>query len=54
MQSTFGDKLGNIKENSSDDGETKVVVNAKLYLDIKKDTAKLVSQIEDIKLNLKS
>ena len=30
------------------DGETKVVVNAKLFLDINKDTAKLASQIEDI------
>ena len=36
-----------------DDGETKVVVNAKLILGINKDTAKLASQIEDIKLNLK-
>ena len=34
------------------DGETKVVVNAKLFLDINKDTAKLASQIE-IKINLK-
>ena len=53
MQSTFGDKLENIKEINFDDGETKVVVKKKLFLDINKDTAKLDSQIEDIKINLK-
>ena len=35
------------------DDETKVVVNAKLFLDINKDTAKLASEIEDIKRKLK-
>ena len=54
MQSTFGDKLENIKEINIDDGETKVVVNVKLFFDINKDTAKLASQIEDIKINLKN
>ena len=29
------------------DGETKVVVNAKLFLDMNKDTATLASQIDD-------
>ena len=53
MQSTFGDKLENIQEINFDDGETKVVVNVKLFLDISKDTAKLATQIEDIKINLK-
>ena len=42
MQSTFG----NLQEINFDDGETKVVVNAKLFLDINKN-------IEDIKINLK-
>ena len=51
-QSASG-KLENIQEINFDDGETKVVVNAKLFLDINKDTAKLASQIEDIKMNLK-
>ena len=37
------------KEINFDDGATKVVVNAKLFLDMNKDTAKLASQIEDIK-----
>ena len=47
-QSASG-KLKNVQEINFDDGETKVVVNAKLFLDINKDTAKLASQIEDIK-----
>ena len=51
-QSASG-KLENIQEINFDDGETKVVVNAKLFLDINKDTAKLASQIKDIKRNLK-
>ena len=42
MQSTFG----NLQEIIFDNGETQIVVNAKLFLDIKK-------SIEDIKLNLK-
>ena len=55
MQSTISgisDKLGNIENLQSvqeinfDDGETKVVVNAKLSLDINKN-------IEDLKINLK-
>ena len=53
MQSTFGDKLENIKETNFDDGETKVVDNAKLFLDINKSTAKQASQRKDIKTNLK-
>ena len=52
MQSTFDDKLENIKETNFNDGETKVVVNAKIFLDINKDAAKLASQMEDIKRNL--
>ena len=52
LGSTFGDKLENIKETNFNDGETKVVVNAKIFLDINKDAAKLVSQIEDIKIHL--
>ena len=50
---TFSDKLENIKEINFDDDETKVVFNAKLFLDINKDTAKLASQIEDIKIKSK-
>ena len=42
MQSTFG----NLQEIIFDNGETQIVVNAKLFLDINK-------SIEDIKLNLK-
>ena len=42
-------KFKKIQEINFDDGETKVVVKAKLCLDINKDTAKLASQIEDIK-----
>ena len=42
MQSTFG----NLQEIIFDNGETQIVVNAKLFLDIKK-------SIEDIKINLK-
>ena len=42
-----------VQEINFDDGETKVVVNAKLFLDINKSTAKLASQIEDLKINLK-
>ena len=49
MQSTFGKKFENIQEIIFDEGETKVVVNAKLFLDINKDTAKMASQKEDIK-----
>ena len=49
MQSTFGNKFENIQEIIFDEGETKVVVNAKLFLDINKDTAKMASQKEDIK-----
>ena len=37
--------LQNVQEIDFDDGETKVVVNAKLFLDIKKN-------IEDLKINL--
>ena len=39
MQSTINgmtDNLQSVQENNFDDGETKVVVNAKLFLDIKK------------------
>ena len=46
-------KLENIKEINFDDGETKVVINAKLFLDINKVTAMLASQREDIKINFK-
>ena len=55
MQSTINgmtDNLQNtegvlrVQENNFDDGETKVVVNAKLFLDINKN-------IEDLKINLK-
>ena len=49
MQSTFGmrsGKLEHIQQINFDDGETKVVVNAKLFLDIKKNK-------EDLKINLK-
>ena len=49
MQSTINgmtDNLQNVQEINFDDGETKVVVNAKLFLDINK-------SIEDIKINLK-
>ena len=62
MQSTINgmtDNLQNteralrVQEINFDDGETKVVVNAKLFLDINKDTAKLATQIEDLKINLK-
>ena len=62
MQSTINcmtDNLQNtegtlrVHEINFDDGETKVVVNAKLFLDINKDTAKLATQIEDLKINLK-
>ena len=42
MQSTFG----NLQEIKFDNGETQIVVNAKLFLDINK-------SIEDIKINLK-
>ena len=42
MQSTFG----NLQENIFDIGETQIVVNAKLFLDLNK-------SIEDIKINLK-
>ena len=42
MQSTFG----NLQEIRFDNGETQIVVNAKLFLDINK-------SIEDIKINLK-
>ena len=54
------EKFNNLRNNelrvqkiNFDDGETKVVVKAKLFLVINKDTAKLASQIEDIKINLK-
>ena len=49
MQSTINgmtDNLQSVKEINFDDGETKVVVNAKLFLDINK-------SIEDLKINLK-
>ena len=49
MQSTINgmtDILQNVQEINFDDGETKVVVNAKLFLDINKN-------IEDLKFNLK-
>ena len=55
MQSTISgisDKLENfenlqsVQESNFDDGETKVVVNAKLFLDLNKN-------IEDLKINLK-
>ena len=52
LQSTFGDKLKkfnnlqNIEEIQFINDETQIVVNAKLFLDIKK-------SIEDIKINLK-
>ena len=49
MQSTkngMTDNLQSVQEINFDDGETKVVVNAKLFLDINK-------SIEDIKINLK-
>ena len=47
------ENLQSVQEINFDDGETKVVVNAKLFLDINKDTAKLATQIEDLKINLK-
>ena len=53
MQSIFGDILENIKRTKLEDCETKVVVNTKLYLDINKDTAKVASQIDYLKINLK-
>ena len=40
------DNLQSVQEINFDDGETKVVVNAKLFLDINKN-------IEDLKINLK-
>ena len=49
MQSTINgmtDNLQSVQEINFDDGETKVVVNAKLFLDITKN-------IEDLKINLK-
>ena len=49
MQSTINgmtDNLQSVQEINFDDGETKVVVNAKLFLDINKNT-------EDLKINLK-
>ena len=49
MQSTINgmtDNLQSVQEINFDDGETKVVVNAKLFLDINK-------SIEDVKINLK-
>ena len=49
MQSTINgmtDNLQSVQEITFDDGETKVVVNAKLFLDINKN-------IEDLKINLK-
>ena len=49
MQSTINgmtDNLQNVQEINFDNGETKVVVNAKLFLDINKN-------IEDLKINLK-
>ena len=48
MRSTVSDKLENIQETIFDDGETKVLVNAKFFLDINKDTTKFARQIEDI------
>ena len=48
------ENLQSVQEINFDDGETKVVVNAKLFLDINKDTAKLATQIEDLKINLKN
>ena len=56
MQSTINgmtDNLQSVQKINFDYGETKVVVNAKLFLDINKDTAKLATQIEDLKINLK-
>ena len=47
------ENLQSVQEIYFDDGETKVVVNAKLFLDINKNTAKLATQIEDLKINLK-
>ena len=47
------ENLQSVQEINFDDSETKVVVNAKLFLDINKDTAKLAKQIEDLKINLK-
>ena len=47
------ENLQSVQEINFDDGETKVVVNAKLFLDINKDTAKLATQLEDLKINLK-
>ena len=49
MQSTINgmtDNLQSVQEINFDDGETKVVVKAKLFLDINKN-------IEDLKINLK-
>ena len=49
MQSSINgmtDNLQSVQEINFDDGETKVVVNAKLFLDINK-------KIEDLKINLK-
>ena len=48
MQSTINDSTDNlsVQEINFDDGETKVVVNAKLFLDINKN-------IKDLKINLK-
>ena len=49
MQSTINgmtDNLQSVQEINFDDGETKVVVNAKLFLDINKN-------IKDLKINLK-
>ena len=49
MQSSINgmtDNLQSVQEINFDDGETKVVVNAKLFLDINKN-------IEDLKVNLK-
>ena len=49
MQSTINgmtDNLQNVQEFNFDEGETKVVVNARLFLDINKN-------IEDLKINLK-
>ena len=49
MQSTINgmtDNLQKVQKINFDDGETKVVVNAKLFLDINKN-------IEDLKINLK-
>ena len=45
MRSASG-KLENIEKITFDDGETKVVVIAKLFIDMNTDTAKLASQIE--------